>query len=76
MGVNTEDLNGKADVDRNPDGTAEYIKRQREKERHGHFVRVPIAKTTYIFVRDGEKEDERINAYINKINGNFKKLIR
>lgn len=59
--------NTKADLDRNPSVMEMKIERQKEKERHGRFVRVPVPKLTYIFVRDGEDEQERINAHLEKM---------
>lgn len=57
----------KDDLSGNPRGTHEKMERQREKERHGHFVTVNCKPPTQIFVRDGEDAQERINAYLQRI---------
>lgn len=49
------------DTSENPVGTERSIARQREKERHGHFVRVD--DRTMIFVRDGEDAKKKIAAF-------------
>lgn len=62
----------KDDLSGNPRGTHEKVLRQREKERHGRFVTVNCKPPTQIFVRDGEDEQKRINAYLQRISNRLK----
>ena len=63
----------KDELSENPKGTEKKMEAQREKERHGYFVIVNCKPATRIFVRDGEDEQERINAYLEKVNNRPKK---
>mgnify|MGYP000230643329 CR=1 FL=1 len=59
----------KADLDKNPDGTDVKIAHHRHIEKHGRYVAIPGDKNhTRIFVRDGEDQEKRIAAYLERIN--------
>lgn len=59
----------KVDLEKNPSGTELKIARQRELEKHGRYIAIPGDKShTRIFVRDGEDQEKRIAAYLERIN--------